>query len=120
MKIYWSGAALALMADVELRNRSGGTESLNTVLDKLQGCCLPARRLWSGPKLFKKLDTLLDDPQKPVFMPLYRQVADARDFPDIKTLLDDLGVTPGSQPGVPARLNASARLSAVRESILRP
>ena len=28
MKVYWSGAALALMADVTLRERSGGEESL--------------------------------------------------------------------------------------------
>ncbi len=120
MKVYWSGAALALIADVDLRNRSGGTESLNTVLDKLQDCCLPARRLWSGPKLFKKLDALLDDPEKPVFMPLYRRHANTENFPDIEALLDDLGVTPGFQPGAPARLNASARLSALRESILLP
>ena len=26
MRVYWSGAALALMADVELRRRSGGAE----------------------------------------------------------------------------------------------
>jgi len=120
MKIYWSGAALALIADVDLRSRSGGTESLNSVLDKLQDCCLPARRLWSGPKLFRKLDALLDDPERPVFMPLYRQIADDEDFPDIAILLNDLGVTPGPQPGAPARLNASARLSALRASIMQP
>jgi len=40
MKVYWSGAAIALLADIELRQRSGGTESLDTVLGQLQSCCL--------------------------------------------------------------------------------
>ena len=39
MKVYWSGAALALMADVQLRERSNGEESLDDVLDRLQACC---------------------------------------------------------------------------------
>jgi predicted metalloprotease with PDZ domain len=32
MKAYWSGAALALMADIKLRLRSDDEESLDTVL----------------------------------------------------------------------------------------
>ena len=42
MKVYWSGASLALMADVEIRRRSGGNESLDSVLGQLQQCCLPS------------------------------------------------------------------------------
>ena len=51
MKIYWSGAAIALLADVELRRRSNGAESLDMVLDRLAQCCLPSDRAWSGPEL---------------------------------------------------------------------
>jgi len=90
MRVYWSGAALALMADVELRRRSGGTESLDTVLDRLQQCCLPSPDTWSGLGLFRKLDSLLDEP---LFMDLYRQHADTSDFPDVRPLLRQLGVS---------------------------
>lgn len=83
-KIYWSGAAIALLADVRLRERSGGTESLDTVLDRFQRCCLPSQRRWSGPELFAKFDSLIEEP---VFMPLYQQYADAAGFPDIEDAL---------------------------------
>jgi hypothetical protein len=58
MKVYWSGAALALMADVELRERSGGSETLDDVMARLQACCLPSDRVWSGPELFATRDSL--------------------------------------------------------------
>lgn len=83
-KIYWSGAAIALLADVGLRERSGGSESLDVVLDRFQRCCLPSQRRWSGPELFTKFDSLIDEP---VFMPLYRQHADTAGFPDFEDAL---------------------------------
>jgi len=83
-KIYWSGAAIALLADVQLRERSGGTESLDVVLDRFQRCCLPSQRRWSGPELFTKFDSLIDEP---MFMPLYRQYADTAGFPDFEEAL---------------------------------
>ena len=83
-KIYWSGAAIALLADVELRQRSGGRESLDVVLGRFQECCLPSRRRWSGTELFTKFDSLIDEP---VFMPLYRRYADAKGFPEIERTL---------------------------------
>ena len=83
-KIYWSGAAIALLADVELRERSGGSESLDTVLERFQHCCLPSRRRWSGRELFAQFDRLIDEP---VFMPLYRRYADAPGFPDVDEVL---------------------------------
>ncbi len=89
MKIYWSGAALALMADVELRRQSGGTETLDDVLGRLQACCLPSPHVWSGPELFEKLDALAS---YPVFMSLYRRYADAAGFPDARPLLVRLGI----------------------------
>jgi hypothetical protein len=85
MKIYWSGAAIALLADTHLRERSAGAESLDLVLDRFQRCCLPSQRRWSGPELFAKFDSLIDEP---VFMPLYRQYADAAGFPDFESALE--------------------------------
>lgn len=85
-KIYWSGAAFALLADLRLRRLPGGEESLDTVLGRFQQCCLPSRNYWSGTRFFTKLDSLIDEP---VFMPLYRQHADTPGFPDMDEALSD-------------------------------
>ncbi|MFV2089471.1 MAG: hypothetical protein ACC642_02340 [Pseudomonadales bacterium] len=54
--IYWSGAAMALLADTRLRTLSEGRESLDTVLGRLQECCLPSGSTWRAEELFEKLD----------------------------------------------------------------
>lgn len=84
MKIYWSGAALALMADVELRRRSGGRESLDVVLDRFQACCLPSRRTWTARELFAEFDRLVE---APLFVDLYDRHANAAGFPDFDDYL---------------------------------
>jgi predicted metalloprotease with PDZ domain len=89
MKVYWSGAALALMADVQLRERSGGSKTLDSVLQRLQACCLPSPDVWTGPEFFTKLDSLIDEP---VFMPLYRRYADTAGFPDTSEVFERLGL----------------------------
>ncbi|MDJ0939668.1 MAG: hypothetical protein QNJ00_07875 [Woeseiaceae bacterium] len=89
MKIYWSGAAIALMADVELRRRSNGEQTLDSVLRELASCCLPSERSWSGPELFETLDRYVDEP---LFMPLYRRYANSPGFPDYRATFDELGV----------------------------
>jgi hypothetical protein len=111
MKVYWSGAALALMADVALRQRSGGRDSLDTVLGELHRCCLPSARTWSGIELFGKLDEFLDEP---VFVPLYRSYANASAFPDARPLLAQLGVL--IEDGQ-VQLDDSATLAALRFGI---
>ncbi len=113
MKVYWSGAALALMADVELRRRSEGAESLDSVLDQLQRCCLPSARSWSGVELFEKFDSLVD---KPLFMNLYRQYADTDDFPDTRPLLTRLGIT---ERDGKVWFDDDAELASIRQAITR-
>lgn len=111
MKIYWSGAALALMADVTLRERSNGAESLDTVLAKLANCCLPTDRVWSGPEFFAKLDSFASEP---VFMPLYRRYADTAGFPDTSTTLAKLGVEIDNDA---VRFRRNAQWVDIREAI---
>jgi hypothetical protein len=93
MKIYWSGAAIALMADVALRERSGGAMTLDDVMERLQFCCLPSDRTWSGTELFETLDVLAG---MPVFMPLYRRYADTAGFPDTRPVFERLGLAVSS------------------------
>ena len=99
------------MADVELRERSGGRESLDTVLEQLQACCLPADRKWSGTELFERLDTFVDEP---VFMPLYRRYANTDGFPDARPLLERLGV---DASGRRVRFDDDAELSEIRRAL---
>jgi predicted metalloprotease with PDZ domain len=113
MKIYWSGAILALMADVELRERSRGRESLDVALDRLQRCCLPAAERWTGTQLLAQLDRLVDEP---VFMPLYRRYADRPGFPDIAPLFGRLGI---SVIDGQVTLQDEAELAEIRHSIMR-
>ncbi len=113
MKVYWSGAALALMADVTLRERSGGTETLDTVLRKFHECCLPSKDVWTGPEFYAKLDSLIDEP---VFMPLYRRYADTAGFPDASETLERLGVRVSDGD---VSLRRRAELLEVREAITR-
>ena len=112
MKVYWSGAAVALLADIELRKRSDGKESLDTVLGQLQACCLPSRRRWSGPRLFRKLDSFLDTP---VFMPLYSKYANEAGFPDLAAALHDLGINTNRDGKV--IFDNSSPLATTREEI---
>ncbi len=112
MKIYWSGAAIALLADTQLRRRSEGTESLDKVLGHLQACCLPSRRQWSGKRLFRKLDSFLDSA---VFMPLYERYANARGYPEMAPLLHELGVSKNDEGTV--NLSNSAPLAGTRTAI---
>ena len=113
MKVYWSGAAFALLADVQLRERSGGKESLDIVLGRFQACCLPSNRVWSGPELFARLDELSD---MPVFMTLYRRYADTAGFPDASEVFERLGL---AVSGGKVRLRANAELQELRQSIMQ-
>jgi hypothetical protein len=111
MKIYWSGAALALLADVELRRRSNGEQTLDAVLGKFQECCLPSQRTWTGTELFTRFDSFLD---QPLFMDLYRQHADTAGFPAVRPVLQDLGVI---RTGDEVRLIDTAEMAPVRLAI---
>ena len=112
MKVYWSGAAIALMADVALRERSGGQESLDTILERFQTCCLPSQDVWSGPEFFSKLDSLAS---KPVFMPLYRRYADTAGFPDVSEVFERLGLRVSDDE---VSIRRKAELQAVRDAIV--
>ncbi len=114
MLIYWGGAAIALMADTRLRELSGGTESLDTVLARLQECCLPSKRTWQGAEFFNKLDELSP---YPIFVELYEKYAHRRGMPDMVEIYDDLGIQPRAD-GV--TLASQAKLAEVRRAIMSP
>ncbi len=113
MKVYWTGAVVALLGDVELRAGSDGQQSLDTVLRELWECCLPSDRTWSGPELYRQLDDIAG---RPIFMPLYRRYANSTDFPDAMPTLARLGVKIENDR---VRLTEDAELAEVRSAITR-
>lgn len=87
MRVYWSGVALALKADVILRKNNNS--SLDAVLEKFQGCCLSNNRTWSPRAYINKLDELSNSK---VFSELYEEYAYSDQFPGLNELYDLLGL----------------------------
>jgi hypothetical protein len=111
MLVYWSGAAMALLADTRLREASGGRESLDTVLGRLQRCCLPSGRVWRAGELFETLDGLTD---YPVFVDLFARLSRERGMPDLEPLYADLGIEVSGE----AVVLRDGRLEDVRRAIM--
>ncbi|MFT4925613.1 MAG: putative metalloprotease with PDZ domain [Phenylobacterium sp.] len=88
MQMYWGGAAMYLMADAQLRQRSNNQQHLGTVLAKFNQCCRLGTQRWSGLALMKKFDQLSNSL---IFTSLYQTEAQARRFPDIMPLLGQMG-----------------------------
>ena len=94
MRVYWSGAAVALLADFELRRQSGGHQSLDRALARLQACCLPSDRWWRGRELMERLDRLT---RTDTFTTLYERYAHSREFPDLNEVYQSLGIDSASR-----------------------
>ena len=112
MRVYWSGAAIALMADVELRRRSDGQQSLDFALGALAECCLPSDRAWTGVEVFELLDDLTTGS---VFMQLYDEYAQSSSFPDLGPTSERLGIDHRSNR---FRLSSDPQASGLRDAIM--
>jgi len=113
MRVYWSGAAIALLADVELRRRTAGTQSLDTALATIAACCLPSERHWHARELLQRLDQATGTR---VFMNLYRKYINADTFPDLGTTYTALGLHPVSARKL--RLDTTAPDAAICKAIM--
>lgn len=114
MRVYWSGAALALKADVALRRR--GTDlSLDEVLRRFAACCLPAERVWTGAEFMQQLDALSNTA---LFTELYRAHVPMRHFPEVAAVYRELGLE--VEPGTRIGYTDDAPLAAIRRAIMEP
>ena len=89
MRVYWSGAAIMLKADSELRLLSDGRQSLDSALAALQECCFDSKRSWRAQELFSELDRLTGTS---VFTDLYREHVMDDEFPDTDYTFEQLGL----------------------------
>lgn len=88
MRVYWSGARYFLALDIRLRQQSGGKQSLDLALRKLNDCC--ADQHLSVPQIVSKLDELNG---VLLFEQLYDKVDSSTRIPDADTLFASVGVT---------------------------
>jgi hypothetical protein len=87
MRVYWTGALYFLTADVELRRRSQGEQSLDTVLAQLNACC--GDRALSVPEMVRRLDGIID---YPLFQPLYEEMTLSKQIPEFEGIYQELGI----------------------------
>lgn len=112
MRVYWGGAAIALLADVELRKRSSDPSSLDAGLLELRGCCLHESRRFSAKEIFARLDRAT---RGQVFRELYQRHTPSETFPDLRATYPALGlVVEGDQ----IRLDDRAPLAPLRRAIM--
>jgi len=90
MRVYWSGAAMLLLADKQLRETSAGEQSLDTALAAFAACCMDdPGKVWYARDIMRKLDQLTGDH---VFMSIYHEYAHSDRFPYVEPALRSLGV----------------------------
>lgn len=85
MRVYWSGTAVSLLADVALRGRGS---SLDQALSEFGRCCLEEARIWTAAEFLEKLDTLTGGG----LADLYRRYIDSDQFPDLAGVYRELGL----------------------------
>jgi hypothetical protein len=116
MRVYWSGAAMMLLADQRLRERTGGAQSLDRALEALQRCCLAGEEGWRAAGLLDRLDQLTGTT---VFRELYDEYVSSRRFPDFATAYRKLGLRVAADEET-IELLADAPQAADRDAIMRP
>lgn len=89
LRIYWTGAAIALIADFKLRKHSGGKLTLGSVLKQFKDCCMGDNRQWTAKQMMLKLDQLAG---LSIFIPLYQKYSHSKQFPNLKKIYRQLGI----------------------------
>ena len=91
-RVYWAGAALAFLTDVEARRASGPT--LDAALRAFAECCAASEDDWTAERVLARLDQSLGAPR---FTEHARRWLDRAEFPDVDGTLRKLGVALGAQ-----------------------
>lgn len=112
-RVYWAGAALAMVIDVTLRLESDGRLSLDETLARASACCLDNERIYRGAELCEVFDRELGTD---VFTRVARAGLAEADFPVVEGLLHELGV---DTAGERVSLREDAPLSLLRRQIMR-
>ncbi len=115
-RVYWGGAAIALMADVALRE-AGGT--LDRVMRHLQRCCAHTPRVWPAQQVLQAMDaartaTETTETTLPSLEALSGPILRSAGFPELTAIYRKLGVVVVN--GKPT-LDESASSTQIRRAI---
>lgn len=114
MCVYWGGAAIALLLDVELRRSSGGQLSLDDAMREVRRVFnVPARHA-TAAEILRHLDAWLG---RPLFSETAARHLAASEFPDVAPVLAELGVV---VRGDRVSFDDAAPLAAMRRAIMTP
>ncbi len=113
-RVYWAGAAIALLGDVALRSDTAHPRTLDDVARALARCCRDRSRVWTLDEILSEMDRAAG---RAVFVPLARRYAHASDFPDVEETYRALGVRVRDGR---VDFDPRAPLAAVREAITAP
>jgi hypothetical protein len=89
-RTYWGGGLFWLLADVTLRQRSGGTRSVDDVLRALVHSGGNVESRWEMDEVLRVTDAAAGTP---VFSELFRSMAEAPGAPDLDALWKRLGIS---------------------------
>ena len=112
MRVYWTGTAIALLADLELRRRTGGRISLDVAMQRFADCCLPSDKMWQARDVMQRLDQLVGEA---VFVQLHDRYVESSDFPELHDAYRALGVQLRQDE---VSLDNDAPLASMREAIM--
>lgn len=112
--IYWAGAAFALMADVALRERSGGKRSLDDVVAGLSSCCARSPVPMRVEALLPRMDEIAGIP---VFTELAAKWVNGPTMPELEPLFARLGLR---VDGERVRETAGGEQEWIRAAIMKP
>jgi hypothetical protein len=113
-RVYWGGAAIAFILDVELRTRTAGDKSLDDAMVHLRQCCGDADHQWTAQQLLEELDTWFG---APLFSEIASRSLASGDFPPVDEAFAKLGVEFGSAGVV---LDDTHENAAIRRAIMAP
>jgi hypothetical protein len=114
-RVYWSGTAIFLLADVALRRRNqGDVRSLDDALERLGRCCLDEPRVWTAAEVIARLDGISGTQ---IFSELAHQYLPSEEFPDLAQAYRFLGLRRGADGLL--TLESDAEGAAVRAAITR-
>jgi len=113
-RVYWGGAAVALLVDVRMRVESGGARGLDDAMKELRRCCGDAQHQWAAADLLARLDAWYG---RPLFTETAEAVLAHEGLPDVNAALAELGV---HVEGERVRLDDRAEHAALRRAIMAP
>jgi hypothetical protein len=112
-RVYWAGAAIALMLDVELRRATRGELTLERMLARLRRDPVRFEHAHTARELLRALDQLAG---VEVCEPLAERQLTAARFPELSGLYDELGVSIDTRGNVSQATDAP--LAWVRDAIV--